>query len=131
MVCGIRISTSIIVYFPQLLHRISILSYIFISSPPGLYQRLILSIEISSTVTVKVFYHSLSCLHLNLLYIKKATNGEFPLCLLASIQFYYYYQFFSQLMVYLHLGLYLFHKQQHQYYVYIIQSNKDYQDRLL
>ena len=40
-----KLSTSIIFSFPQLLHLIAIFCFVFFSTPPGLYQHLILNIE--------------------------------------------------------------------------------------
>ena len=48
----------------------------------------------ASTMRVEVFCHYISCLQWNPWYIKILTNREFPLCLLASFQFFHFKHFF-------------------------------------
>ena len=100
MVGGIQKSTSIIVYFPQLLHLIATFSTVcFRSSFIWFHQHLILNIVKFSTMTVIYFNHFISCLQWTPLYQEKLTNWEFPPCFLVSILFYQYDPFYSYLMV--------------------------------
>ena len=89
-----KLSTYIIVSLPQLLHLIYILSAVFFSSPPGICQHLILNIENSFNNDGKIFLSFYILSAVNSMISKKGTNWDFPLCLLASIQFYHYDQFF-------------------------------------
>ena len=91
-VCGIQIIHIYHCFFPTI-NTPDIFFLLYFLNSPRTIPTFILKHWNSLKITVKVFYHSTSCLQWNPWY-KKVTNWYFLLCLLASIKFYHCDQFF-------------------------------------